>query len=156
MKFRKRPFLISLLLTLALASPGVTAQLYKWVDDQGNVHYGDSPPGNADLKKITGDISSFSSVSVEPFKFDPDLVTAPEGGKSVVMYSTTWCGYCKKAATYFRQKNISFQEYDIEKSEKGARDYKRLKGRGVPIILIGKHRMNGFNRETFDRIYFGS
>ena len=156
MKIKTRPFLISCLLALVFAGPGFTAQLYKWVDDQGNVHYGDSPPENADLKKITGEVSSFSSVSVEPFQYDPGLVTAPKSGKSVVMYSTEWCGYCKKAARYFRQKKISFKEYDIEKSEKAARDYKRLKGRGVPLILIGKQRMTGFNQNTFDRIYYGS
>ena len=156
MKFRIKPFLISVLLALVLASPAVTAQLYKWVDDQGNVHYGDSPPENADLKEITGEITSFTSADVEPFKYDPNLITAPRDSKSVVMYSTTWCGYCKKAARYFRQKNISFKEYDIEKSEKAARDYKRLNGRGVPLILVGKQRMNGFNQKTFDKIYYGS
>ena len=156
MKIKTKPFLISCLLALMFATPGFTAQLYKWVDEQGNVHYGDSPPENADLKKITGEVSSFSSVSVEPFQYDPNLVTAPKSGKSVVMYSTQWCGYCKKAARYFRKKNISFKEYDIEKSEKAARDYKRLKGRGVPLILSGKQRMTGFSQDTFDRIYYGS
>ena len=153
---KKSSLVTALLFMLVLASPMGSAQLYKWVDDQGNIHYGDSPPQNANLKKITGEISSFSSVSVEPFEFDPNLVTAPTAAKSVVMYSTSWCGYCKKAAKHFRKKGIRFKEYDIEKSERGARDYKRLNGRGVPIILIGKHRMNGFNARAFDKIYYGA
>ena len=152
----KKPALVVSILLIALITPISQAQLYKWVDDQGNVHYGDSPPENADLKEITGEITSFTTTEVEPFKFDPNLITAPEDSKSVVMYSTAWCGYCKKAAKYFRRKNIRFKEYDIEKSEKAARDYKRLKGRGVPLILVGKNRMTGFNQATFDRIYYGS
>ena len=71
------------------------------------------------------------------------------------MYSTSWCGYCKKAARYFRQRGIPFRDYDIEKSEKAARDYKKLNGRGVPIILVGKRRMNGFDARTFEQLYFG-
>ncbi len=144
------------MLFLALTSPLSHAQLYKWIDAQGKIHYGDSPPKNADLKSITGDINSFNSVSVEPFEFDPQLIPASTDANSVVMYSTSWCGYCRSAAKYFRQRNISFTEYDIEKSEKGARDYRRLKGRGVPIILVGKKRMNGFDKSRFDKIYFGS
>ena len=69
------------------------------------------------------------------------------------MYSTSWCGYCKKAALHFRKNNIPFTEHDIEKSEQAAKEYKKLNGRGVPIILIGDQRMNGFNASAFDRIY---
>ena len=73
---KKIQFLIScLVLVLLAASPISYGQLYKWVDDQGNVHYGDSPPENADLRKIIGEVSSFTSISVEPFVYDPANVT---------------------------------------------------------------------------------
>ena len=145
----------SLFLVLLMISPVTQGDLYKWVDKNGKTHYGDSPPENVKLKKITGNISSFSSVSVEPFVYDPNIITRRNTSKSVVMYSTSWCGYCKKAARHFRQKKIPFTEYDIEKSAKAANEFKKLRGRGVPIILIGDRRMNGFNASTFDSIYFG-
>ena len=146
--------LSSLFLVILLASPMVQADLYKWVDAQGNIHYGDKPPDNAQLKKITGNVSSFTSVNVEPFVFDPGNISKRSETKTVVMYSTSWCGYCKKAARHFRKNKIDFTEYDIEKSARGAREYKKLKGRGVPVILIGDQRMNGFSAKTFDRIYY--
>jgi glutaredoxin len=146
--------IFSLLLVLLAASPISHGQLYKWVDEQGNIHYGDSPPENANLKRITGKVSSFSSVSVEPFVFNPDIITTRKESKSVVMYSTSWCGYCKKAAQHFHKNNIPFTEYDIEKDKKAAQEYKDLKGRGVPIILIGNQRMNGFDAGSFDKIYY--
>lgn len=146
----------SLLLVLMMISPVTQGDLYKWVDKDGRIHYGDSPPENAKLKKITGKVSSFSSVSVEPFVYDPNIITRRKTSKSVVMYSTSWCGYCKKAARHFRQKKIPFTEYDIEKSAKAANEYKKLRGRGVPIILIGDRRMNGFNANTFDSLYYGN
>ena len=150
-----RTFLAALVVSALLASPAGYAQLYKWIDDQGNVHYGDSPPDGAALKQIRGNVSSFTSVTVEPFELDEKLLTESAKGKTVVMYSTSWCGYCKQAARHFRKHRIPFKEYDIEKSAKGARDYRKLNGRGVPIILVGKQRMNGFNAQAFDRIYFG-
>ncbi len=145
----------SLLLVFLVASPVSHGQLFKWVDEQGNVHYGDSPPEHANLKRITGKVSSYTSVSVEAFEYDPGNITERKETKSVVMYSTSWCGYCKKAALHFRKNNIPFTEYDIEKSEKAAKEYKKLNGRGVPIILIGDQRMNGFSAGSFDRIYYG-
>ena len=38
-------------LCLALATPGAQAKLYRWVDDQGAVHYTDTPPPAAAGKK---------------------------------------------------------------------------------------------------------
>ncbi len=75
--------------------------------------------------------------------------------KSVVMYSAVWCGICKNAKRYFNQNGIAFKEYDIETSAKGRRDYKKLRGRGVPIILVGKKRINGFTPKSFKALYDG-
>ena len=61
------------MLVLLLLSPAGHGDLYKWVDENGKIHYGDSPPENASLKKITGKVSSFSSVTVEPFVYDPGI-----------------------------------------------------------------------------------
>jgi len=147
------PILTRLALVFLLLSPAAHADLYKWVDQNGKIHYGDSPPENVQLKKITGNVSSFSSVSVETFVYDPKLITRRKKSREVIMYSTSWCGVCKKAKRYFKSKNIPFTEYDIEKSEKAAREFKKLRGRGVPVILVGDQRMNGFSAKNFDRIY---
>ena len=146
---------MSLFVASLMTMPAVQADLYKWVDKNGKIHYGDNPPEKAKLKKITGNVSSFKSVTVEPFVYNPNNITKRRKSRSVVMYSTSWCGFCKKAARHFRNKKIPFTEYDIEKSAKAAREYKKLKGRGVPVILIGDRRMNGFDAKTFDRIYYG-
>ncbi len=150
-----RQILMAVFCLAALLSPASQGELYKWVDENGKVHYGDSPPKNAELRKITGEVSSFRSVSVEPFVYDPGLITQRRISKTVVMYSTSWCGNCKKAKRHFRNNNISFREYDIEKNEQAAREFRALKGRGVPVILIGDRRMNGFDTGTFDQIYYG-
>jgi glutaredoxin len=138
-----------------MTSPASYGQLYKWVDEQGKIHYGDNPPENVKLKRITGKVSSFSSVSVEPFVYESGKTINRKKSTSVVMYSTSWCGYCKQAAQHFKKNKIPYTEYDIEKNARAAKEYKKLKGRGVPIILIGSQRMNGFSATSFDRIYYG-
>ena len=39
-------------LALALFSLGAGPDIYKWVDDEGNVHYGDSPPENVVAERV--------------------------------------------------------------------------------------------------------
>ncbi|MCG8670288.1 MAG: glutathione S-transferase N-terminal domain-containing protein [Pseudomonadales bacterium] len=73
--------------------------------------------------------------------------------KKIVMYSTTWCGYCRKARNYFNAKRIPFVEHNIEKNRNAKREYDRLGGRGVPLIVIGERLMRGFSQKKFEQIY---
>ena len=152
---RRKQWLIAFsILLISFQWQNLNADLYKWIDDKGTVHYGDNPPEKARLKKISGAISSFTTVNVEKFRFDAKLVTSSDGGApSVIIYSTSWCGYCKKAKKYFNKNNIKFTEYDIENNSRARKQYKKMNGRGVPLILVGKKRMNGFSESGFKRIY---
>ncbi|MEM7210039.1 MAG: DUF4124 domain-containing protein [Pseudomonadota bacterium] len=136
---------------------GVHAALYKWVDENGQIHYGDQLPNDANQETITGKISSYESVDVSSDKaglggFESDAGAVQK--KKVVMYSAVWCGVCKRAAKWMESRDIAFTEYDIENSTKGARDFKRLKGTGVPIIIVGKKRINGFTTQAFEAAYY--
>ena len=66
----------------------------------------------------------------------------------VRLLTTTWCGYCKKAAAFLRSRGTPFEELDVEKSSQGKREYDALGGRGVPIILVGEQRMDGYDQTT--------
>lgn len=73
--------------------------------------------------------------------------------KQVTMYSTSWCGYCRKARELFTRQNIAFRELDIEKNADAKKAYDALNGRGVPLILIDEQQMTGFDIRTFKRLY---
>ena len=89
-----------------------------------------------------------NSVSaIDSGDFDTDEI------KRVVIYTTTRCSICKKAKAYFDEQGIGYDEYDVEKDPRGKKDYKRMGGRGVPIILVGSQRMNGFTQKRFDELY---
>ena len=63
----------------------------------------------------------------------------------VILYSTAWCGYCTKTRHFLNDNNIPFSEYDIERSDKGSRDYKRYHGRGVPLMVVNGSIIHGYN-----------
>ena len=65
----------------------------------------------------------------------------------VVLYATTWCGYCQKTRDLLNSKGIDYLEYDIEKSSIGKREYDQLNGSGVPLLLIDGEVVRGFNKQ---------
>lgn len=65
------------------------------------------------------------------FAGEPEYDTASSG---VVMYATQWCRYCEKTRKLFAKHGISYVEYDIEQSAQAHREYKKLGGRGVPVV----------------------
>lgn len=132
-----------------------SAEVYKWTDENGIVHYSDKKPEDQDAKKLEFPVTTYETVSYGTVS-DQNTSTRPAGvasSKRVVMFSANWCGVCKKAKKYFRRKGVRFTEYDIEKSSKGKRLYKNLGATGVPVILVGKKRMNGFSEAGFEKIY---
>jgi glutaredoxin len=73
--------------------------------------------------------------------------------EKVVMYATSWCPYCQQARNHFRQLGIPYTEYDIERDRTAKQRYQAFGGRGVPVIFVGKRRMNGFSVSGFNKIY---
>ena len=137
--------LLTLMLVVVLTYPvnQVQAEVFRYTDEQGNTVYTDAAP------PVT-----FTTATVD---IRPNTVAGPaytdSGQKSVVLYSAEWCGICKRARDYFEGRGIEFEEYDIDTDEKGRRDFAEMRGRGVPIILVGDQRMRGFNPTRFQDLF---
>lgn len=130
-----------------LCSHTVSSEIYKYVDEQGKVYFTDNPPDGINTEEVELKINTYQSVEIK------SLVERLGKKDKVVMYSTTWCGMCKKAKQYFRKNNIPYVSYDVEKSRIGKMDFKMLGGKSVPIIIVGNKRMNGFTASKLDSLY---
>lgn len=73
-----------------------------------------------------------------------------EATPPVVMYATAWCQYCAQAREYFARSGIAYIEHDVEKSASANAEFRRLGGRGVPLIVVGREKMNGFSEQGFE------
>jgi glutaredoxin 3 len=62
----------------------------------------------------------------------------------VVIYTTAWCGYCARAKALLAEKNVAFEEIDIERGA-GLREQMitRSGRRTVPQIFIGETHVGG-------------
>lgn len=138
-----------------LIAVNAAAQIYRWTDEKGRVVYGNEPPSDAKTNMVQDRINSYGGPpevrKVAPVSAAPapaaQVTTLP-----VVLYATSWCGYCAQARAHFAKKGVSYIEYDVEKSPTANAEFKRLGGRGVPLIVHGANVMRGFRAESFDTL----
>jgi glutaredoxin len=134
------------------------AEIYKWVDDKGEMHISDSPPPGA---------KSLGEMKVYKDRQEDNLDTAPVPARKkeesrpsyqtkkkadVVLYTTSWCPYCRKARDYLRSRGVDFIEYDIEKDKEAAVRKRQLDNRGgVPFAIINGRSISGFSASAYER-----
>jgi mycoredoxin len=66
------------------------------------------------------------------------LVSIDEGGSMITMYSTTWCGYCKRLKSAFDREGVLFKEVNIEEDPEAAAFVMGVNGGNmtVPTVLF--------------------
>lgn len=75
------------------------------------------------------------------------------GQPLVVLYGTSWCGYCKRERAYLSAHNIAFVDLDVESSREAKLAYDTLQGGGYPLVYVGYRRFDGYReREILDAV----
>jgi glutaredoxin len=145
------PRMRSIMLLAVLLALGIpaAAQVYKWTDSTGKVHYGDKPPDDVKTSQVKVDaVTSYEG----PPQVDSwasiirgSAASRPPDAKTLTMYSTTWCGYCKRARAYLAANAIPYKDIDIEATPENRAQFKAYGGKGVPMFILGEQRLRGFN-----------
>ncbi len=155
-------YFINIIVIIFLFQGISLADYYKWEDAQGTLHVTDYPPPTQSAKNTTvhqfepepvKDSSAVNQAQKESSSPSSSVEDSKKNIKSeVVMYSTSWCSYCKMARDYFKSRNISFTDYDIEKDKEAAERKKQLQnGSGVPFVIINGDKITGFSPEKYER-----
>lgn len=155
-------FFLLLLIFFFLFQGAPSAEYYKWEDENGNINFTDYPPPTKSVK------------NVEVYKADPESAEAPPSPKetrqtepkaasfqdtdiiprkspNVILYTTSWCPYCKMAREFFKSRNIYFTEYDIEKDRDAAERKKQLdRQSGVPFAIINGQQIHGYSQSAYE------
>lgn len=72
--------------------------------------------------------------------------------KKVSVYTSNTCPYCTMAKDYLKEKNIDFEEKNIQE-DKAARDELMKMGHlGVPVIVIDEEEIVGFDQRKIDEL----
>lgn len=70
----------------------------------------------------------------------------------ITLYSTRNCPHCQRAKAYLQQKGVRFQEFDVQQNARAQKAFSRLGARGVPVIMVGDTRIDGFDRKRLDQL----
>lgn len=85
----------------------------------------------------------------KPFRVIDSQAHYQDTTAKVIMYSTQWCPYCKKARALFKKHNIDFIERDIEQDNNTTLAlYESLNSPEIPLIIIGDKLYAGFKKDA--------
>jgi glutaredoxin len=72
--------------------------------------------------------------------------------QTVAIFTNDSCTYCAAAKRFLADKNVPYTEFNLDHSEKARQVFGMLNGRGVPLILVGKQRLNGYDPGTLSKM----
>ena len=73
--------------------------------------------------------------------------------KTVTIYTTPTCGYCKMAKEFFKENNIEYTEKDVTIDEEAREVMIQKSGQmGVPVIVIGEELAVGFDKDKISEL----
>lgn len=161
----------AILLCFVLPAGG---DIYTWVDNNGVKHFSTEPPPDAtrverreevrhsseqydqweEQRKSKQDKMLEKDQSGDKISKKESRVTRrmTKGPAGLVIYTTPTCGYCARAKAFFAKHNIAYTEYDIKNDKQARERFKKLNGRGVPLIFVGNDRVSGFNEPLLRRL----
>jgi glutaredoxin len=157
--------------TQAAATPRQTPPAdiwYQYTDERGSVHFanslGEVPPqwreraGRVEMStRDPVQVASVTQRTRRPRPRRPESDEQVWGGQpagEVIIYTTPWCGYCRKAIAHLEDRGVDYVNKDIEADADAEEEYLEKSGgrRGVPLIDVGGQIMQGYSRAALDRM----
>ena len=132
-------------LVLALASsPAFAAQLYRWVDERGNVEWRDTPPPSTakhvEQRNVTGNTIETSTL---PFSVQQAVKNHP------VTLWTADCGEpCTQARAHLARRGIPHVVRDARKETEVLK--KTTGALEIPVLLVGSTQFRGYLENAWD------
>jgi glutaredoxin-like YruB-family protein len=155
----------------ATAAPEPAPEVwYQYTDERGSVRFASSldevPPAHrarAGRMEMSTPIQTLGTPAkaARPTRrarrraaVDDQVWGGPRYTDEVVIYTTSWCGYCRKAMAHLDAKGIDYENKDIEADSDAEAEYLEKSGgrRGVPLIDVGGQIMQGYSRERLDQM----
>ncbi len=135
-------FAILVFSTILVAASAQAQNLYKWVDEDGNITYQDSPPPGA-------------SDDAKPYAEDPEVAAersdAAGPDVSVTLYTVPVCDACDLVRNLLEKNRIPFEEKDAGSSVSVQDELMELAGQlSVPMLAIGDGLVSGYSSNAIN------
>ena len=129
---------------------------YQWVDDAGSVHFVRSldevPAAWRDRAgRIEVDPKSRPPTATRTLRRTPSRPAARPAARAaatpeVVVYTTSWCGWCRKTLAWLDQQGVDYVNKDIERDDDFRDELIRKTGRtSIPVVDIDGEIVRGYD-----------
>ena len=126
---------------LAVATAGAQ-DMYKWVDEQGNVTYQDQPPpGQEDSAAPFAEDSEFAAELAAEKTRRSITSSVP-----VTLYSVPVCDACDMVRLLLERNGVPYTEMDAGEDAAAQKEIKALTGQlSVPVLTVGDTVVSGYS-----------
>ena len=123
---------------------GAHAQVYRWLDENGRLHAGDTPPPSArEVEKVR--VAPTPTEPVEPYALQIARKNNP-----VTLYSTPKCPLCDRARELLKARGVPFSEKSVV-TDQQVEELERIVGRNaLPSLVVGTKIQDGFAGSLYE------
>jgi glutaredoxin-like YruB-family protein len=73
--------------------------------------------------------------------------------RRVILFSSSSCPWCSRVKNYLHEKGVRVKEIKVDRDPEAAKDLVRMTGQmSVPVLLIGRATITGFDKAKIDRL----
>lgn len=130
---------------LMLATTAHAAQLYRWVDDKGNVEWRDTPPPSTAKKVEQRNVGGSSiQTSSMPFSLQQAVKNFP-----VTLWAFDCGDPCNRARLHLSRRGVPYTERSVQDEQEF---FQKLTGGSLeaPLLIVGNTRLRGYLESDWD------
>jgi glutaredoxin len=137
------------MIVLLSLQPAHADDLYRWVDQDGKVHYGDIPK-DEDADRLNLNIYGSQAASAAA-----DTSLSYEARQAmqhfpVTLYTTPYCATsCKEARNYLNKRHIPFTENALNTQDDINLFRKKSGSNTIPTLSVGNDWLKGFQAQQW-------
>ncbi len=135
-----------LMLTATLAVTPAGAELYKWTDADGNIHYTDTPPPSSAMKTEKKKLTDKPAASSLPYSLQQAMKNFP-----VTLFSYKCGDGCTRADALLAKRGIPHSAKDPLDAAIREELKKATGGEDVaPVLVVGRRVLKGFEEGAWN------
>jgi len=133
-----------------IACSDAQAQAYRWVDEQGRVHYTQTPPPPAAKGVQRKDFRSGAGGEVSDLPYATQIAAK---NYPVKLYTQPDCGApCDRARAALVKRGVPFSEVSVS-AENQMDEVKKLSGKEeLPLLMVGSQFQTGFQETLLNNL----
>ncbi|MCX7176759.1 MAG: glutaredoxin family protein [Proteobacteria bacterium] len=140
----------ALLAALCLATLAVQAQTtYRWIGQDGKVHYSDQPPPPSDTKEVQKKKLGANVVDTSGPSYESQVARKKS---PLTLYTSANCiQNCKIARDFLKRRGVAYTEKEI-KTQEDADDFRKATGieeLSVPVLQAGSKAEKGYEENAW-------